>query len=102
MHRNLLPIVAAALSFAIVANAVAPFATAKFEKRIEGTDKTTPIGSARLDDRVCIVIRDASTPDGDHVLKIVIYDGGGREVHQSVRTITATDGKWGHTLCTGF
>jgi hypothetical protein len=94
--------VAAALGLTVAANAVAPFATARFEKRIEGTDKATPIASARLDDNVCIVIRDVSTPDGDHILKIVIYDGGGREVHQSIRTITATDGKWGLTLCTGF
>ena len=102
MHRKLAPTVAAALSFAVVANAAAPFATAKFEKKIEGTDKTTPIASARLDDHVCLLIRDVSTTDGDHSLKIVVYDGGGREVHQSVRTITVTDRKWNYMHCPGF
>jgi hypothetical protein len=93
---------AAALGLVASAHAVAPFATATFEKRIEGTDKTTPIASARLDDHVCIRIRDVSTPDGDHSLKLVIYDGGGREVHQSVHTITAKNEKWAYKLCSDF
>ena len=84
------------------ANAVAPFATIAFEKRIEGTDKTTPISSANLADHVCAVIQDVSTPDGDHALKMVIYDGGGREVYQSVSTVTAKAKKWGRTICYGF
>ena len=102
MRLKVLQLTAAILGFAVAANAVAPFATATFGKRIEGTDKTTPISTARLDDHVCIRIRDVSTPDGDHSLKLVIYDGGGREVHQSVRTITVKDGKWGFQLCPGF
>ncbi len=102
MRLNLVHLFATAVGLVASAHAVAPFATAKFEKRIEGTDKTTPIVSARLDDRVCFRIRDVSTPDGDHALKFVIYDGGGREVHQSVHTITAKDGKWAYKLCADF
>jgi hypothetical protein len=83
-------------------NAVAPFATMAFERRIEGSDETTPITSATLNDHVCVRLRDVSTPDGDHSLKLVIYDGGGREIYQGVATITAKQGKWGRMVCIGF
>jgi hypothetical protein len=102
MHGKILLIITVGFGIAVAANAVAPFATIAFEKRIEGTDKTTPITSARLNDQVCVRLRDVSTPDGDHSLKLVIYDGGAREVYQSVSTITAKDGKWGRTICYGF
>ena len=102
MRLKLLQLLATTLGLVASAYAVAPFATARFEKKIEGTDKTMPITSARLDDHVCIRIRDVSTPDGDHSLKLVIYDGGAREVHQSIHAITVEDGKWSYKLCSDF
>ena len=98
---KILVVVGAIVSFA--ANADAPFAVATFVKLDPKTRKEDPIPSARLDDReVCLVIRDVSTADGDHALRLVIYDGSGREVYQSVSTVTARDRKWKSATCYGF
>jgi hypothetical protein len=102
MHSKRFSLLAATLGLSLAVHAVAPFATARFEKRVVGSDKGTPITAARLDDYVCITIRDVSTDNGDHSLRLVIYDGAAREVHQSVRTITVTDGRWAHTLCHSY
>jgi len=102
MRGKVIMNIIAIVGIPVAANAVAPFATIAFEKRVEGTDKTTPITSASLNDHVCVRLRDVSTPDGDHSLRLVIYDGGAREVYQSVSTVTAKEEKWARTICYGF
>lgn len=80
----------------------APFATASFEREVAGLEKRVPISTATLDDMVCFVVNDMSTPSGDHTYHLVIYDGGGIEVHQSTNRITARDNKWGFVTCYGY
>jgi hypothetical protein len=86
-----------------LAIADSPFATAIFVKDDPKTNKAVPVSSVRIEDEnVCLVIRDVSTVDGDHALSLAIYDGAGREVYRSVRTITAKNKKWGRTICYDF
>jgi hypothetical protein len=100
-EKSLFAILGAVISLAAFADA--PFATARIELRDPKTDKAKVITSARFGDRdVCIVIKDVSTEDGDHALRLVIYDGGGREVYQAVSTVTARDRKWVSVTCYGF
>src|SRR3954468_14100402 len=80
----------------------APFATATFARIDPKTSKTLPITAALINEDVCVLLRDVSTEDGDHSLRLTIYDGAGREAYGSVRTITAKDKKWGRTVCYGF
>jgi hypothetical protein len=87
----------------LTANADAPFAVATFVKLDPTTRKARPMPSAKLNDKdVCLNIKDVSTADGDHALRLTIYDGGGREVYQAVSTVTAKDKKWQSTTCYGF
>ena len=99
--RNLM-LIAAALGSGAIALANAPFATATFEKKVENVAKRIPVTSATMKDWVCFVIKDVSTPDGDHSYKLVVYDGSGAEVHQSINRITAVGGKWSHSSCVGY
>lgn len=91
-----------ALGFAAVTLADAPFATATFERKLENSDKRERITSATMDDWVCFAIKDVSTSDGDHSYKLVVYDGGGSEVHQSVNRITAVNNHWSFVTCIAF
>jgi hypothetical protein len=100
--RKQVVLAATALALAVATFASAPFATASFQKRDDKTGKTVPIIAANLNDDVCIDIRDVSTPDGDHSLRMVIYDGAANEVYQSISTITAAERKWGRYICYGF
>lgn len=97
-----LMLVASLLGLTAVAVADAPFATAAFEKEVPNSDERVPITSATFNDFVCFVVTDVSTPDGDHSYRLVIYDGAGNEVHQSVNRVTATDHKWRYATCVTY
>jgi hypothetical protein len=99
MANKLAMLVTTALVSTAVVFADAPFATAMFEREIEGSDKRVPISSATLGDLVCLTVRDVSTPSGDHSYRLVIYDGRGNEVHQSITRITARENKWVYVSC---
>jgi hypothetical protein len=101
VNPKILIILCALNSLAV--NADAPFAVAKMVKLDPTNRKALPILSAKLDDKdVCLIIKDVSTSDGDHALRLTIYDGSGREVYQAISTVTAKDKKWQSTTCYGF
>jgi hypothetical protein len=99
MASKLAMLVTTALGFSAVVFADAPFATASFEREIEGSDERVPISSAALGDLVCLTVKDVSTASGDHSFRLVIYDGRGNEVHQSVTRITARENRWVYVSC---
>jgi len=102
MIRRTTMLTITALGFAAVTLADAPFATAAFERKLENSDKREPISSATLTDYVCFVVKDVSTPDGDHSYRLVIYDGAGNEVRQTVARVTAIDRRWSFVSCANY
>jgi hypothetical protein len=102
MANRLAMLATMALASSGPAFADAPFATATFEREIEGSDKRVAISSATLDDRVCLVVKDVSTPNGDHSYRLVIYDGAGSEVYQGISRVTASGNKWSQVACFGY
>jgi hypothetical protein len=98
--RRCFTLTVAMLGFAVTGAATAPQATGTFVRVDRVTKKWAVIDSAYLGEKdVCFDLESTFTPDGDHVLQVTIYDGGGREVYQARSTVTARRARWGDRTC---
>jgi len=85
----------------VVMSGIAPTGIGSFAKLIPGTDKQVAITSALLTDTVFYRIS-LIAGDGEHLLRVNVYDGSGREVFNAESSVIVKDRHAGRSLSYGF
>ena len=68
----------------------------RFVKGVPGTDKVVPTLAVTIGDKFGVSIQQRGVTDGDHSLRVMVFDGNGREVIQLSKTVTARSGRWAY------